>query len=640
MSLADRTTTHPLMPLTADEITLAVAVLREAQSLTDDHHFPMISLQEPDKETVLGFREGDPVNREAFMVVYDRPANTTYEAVVSVTDGQVRSWTHVPGVQPMVMLEEFDETERLVQESSDFQAALSKRGIQDSSAVTVDPWSYGSYGEDERGARLLRALMWIRQDGPDDNSYAHPIDNLVALINLTTGEVQIEDLGVIPVPTQPGNYTPDAVGPLRDDLKALDIVQPDGPSFEVDGNEVRWNRWRLRVGFTQREGLILHTVGFEDGDEVRSVLYRASLASMLVPYGDISYTQYRKNAFDVGEYQIGRLTNSLELGCDCLGEIYYFDAVLADATGAPLTLKNAVCMHEEDTGLLWKHYDFRTDKAEVRRSRRLVISSIATFANYEYGFYWYLYQDGTIEHEVKLTGIMTTGAVAPGEQTDYGQLLSQEGLYAPNHQHFFSFRLDVDLDGQSNSVYEVNTEAPPRGERNPYGNAFVAVDTLLASESEAQRMTNAASDRHWKIVNKSRRNAIDEPVGYRLVPATGTRPYWLDDAHIAPRGEFVTKHLWVTPHEPREMFSAGDYPNQNPSPGGLPEWTKRDRSLVEKDVVVWFTVGSNHAPRLEDWPVMPVQHVGFKLEPSGFFNANPALDAPAPRGGGGPCAHS
>jgi primary-amine oxidase len=614
-----------------------VTILRDAQNLTDDHRFAMITLNEPPKEVVLAHRDGDPVDREVFTVVYDRSTNTVHEAVVSLGDATVRQWRTVPGVQPAVMLEEFDEAERLVQESQEFRDALRKRGIEDFASLTVDPWSSGSYGEDDRDRRLIRALVWIRQGGPDDNSYAHPIDGLVAIVDLTTGTVKVEDYGVVPVPSEPGNYTPDAVGELRNDLTPLEIVQPEGPSFEVNGNEVHWHKWSLRIGFTQREGLVLHQVGFEDGGVVRPVLYRGSLSSMLVPYGDISPTQYRKNAFDVGEYQIGGLTNSLELGCDCLGEIRYFDAVLSDSSGVPYSIKNAICMHEEDVGLLWKHFDMRTGKSEVRRSRRLVISFIATFANYEYAFYWHLYQDGTIEHEVKLTGIMTTGALARGETTDYGQLLNNDGLYAPIHQHFFSYRLDVDIDGTENAVYEVNTEALPRGERNPYGNAFIGVDTLLGSEQQAQRHTNPASDRHWKVVNHSRTNKLGEPVAYRLMPKTGTRPYWQPEAHIAPRGEFVTKHLWVTPNAPGELYSAGDYPYQNPDACGLPEWTKQDRSLVDEDVVLWFTLGSCHVPRLEDWPVMPVQHISFKLEPFGFFDQNPTLDAPLPTGGH--CAH-
>ena len=164
----------------------------------------------------------------------------------------------------------------------------------------------------------------------------------------------------------------------------------------------------MRVGFDQREGLVLHQIGYEDGGRVRPICYRASCAELVIPYGDPGSAGYRKNAFDTGEIGIGLATNSLELGCDCLGEIRYLDADLVDSRGEVVTIRNAICIHEEDAGLLWKHFDWAPETTEVRRSRRLVVSSIATIDNYEYGFYWYLYQDGTIEFEAKLTGIVLT----------------------------------------------------------------------------------------------------------------------------------------------------------------------------------------------------------------------------------------
>jgi primary-amine oxidase len=421
-------TVHPLEPLTSEEITRAVDLLRKAGHLGEACRFVSIVLREPEKSAVLAYdTDGTTAAREAFVVVLDKADGKTYEAVVSLSDAAVTRWEHVPGVQPQVLLEEFFETEEVVKTDPGVQEALRKRGITEFDGVMVDPWSAGHYGDEEQG-RLLRGLVWMKMGGPDDNGYAHPVENLVVYVDTNTKRVvKIEDHGVVPVPHQPGNYTPDVVVP-RTDLRPVEITQPQGTSFAVDGHEVRWQKWRFRVGFTPREGLVLHTVRYTDGDRERSVLYRASLSEMVVPYGDPAPTHRRKNAFDAGEYNIGTLVNPLELGCDCLGEIHYFDGVLADPDGNPLTIPNAVCMHEEDYGLLWKHTDFRTEKTEVRRSRRLVISFIATVGNYEYGFFWYLYQDGTIQFEVKLTGIMSTGAVPPGTRPTHGQLLNSDGL--------------------------------------------------------------------------------------------------------------------------------------------------------------------------------------------------------------------
>ena len=627
---------HPLEPLSEEEIAAAVAILREQKILPARHRFVQVTLDEPPKHIVLGYHDGDPIDRAASIVLLARPPGTGWGTVVTLPAPRAGRGRAPPAGPPPITLEEFDECERACKASPEYREALRKRGITDLDLVIVDPWSAGSYGEDE-GRRLSRALSWVRLN-PNDNAYAHPIENVIAVVDLDRMEVvRIEDYGVVPVPMQPGNYTPDAVGTLRTDLQPLDIHQPDGPSFTIDGHAIQWQKWHLRLGFTPREGLVLHTVAYEDQGRLRPILYRAALSEMVVPYGDPAPTHQRKNAFDAGEYNIGALANALELGCDCLGEIRYFDAVLVDSAGRPFTLRNAICLHEEDYGILWKHFDFRTGEAEVRRSRRLVISSISTVANYEYGFFWYLYQDGTIQFEVKLTGIVSTGAVPPGEKPAYGQLLNADGLYAPNHQHFFNVRLDLDIDGPVNQVYEVHTEAPPLGPENPYGNAFRSRATLLSHESEAQQLVDPLSGRYWKIVNPTVSNSLGEPVAYKLMPGENVRAFALPESSIAKRAAFMTKHLWVTPYAPDEIHAAGAYPNQHPGGAGLPTWTAADRLIADTDVVLWYTFGAHHIVRPEDWPVMPVNYIGFMLKPIGFFDCNPALDVPPPAGHDGHC---
>jgi primary-amine oxidase len=622
---------HPLEPLTADEILTALDILKAKQSLSDRVRFISIALHEPPKHLVLSFKPGMVVEREAFVIVLDNTTGQTYEAIVSLTRQSVSSWNHIPNVQPAIALDEFFDCEAAVKASPEFQAAMQKRGIQDMSLVCVDPWSAGSYADDldsDKGRRLARALCWVRSN-PTDNLYAHPIDGLTVMVDLNSMEVvRVEDYAVVPVPPEMSNYTTEYVKDLRTDIKPLEIVQPQGASFEVrDGHEIRWQKWRMRIGFTPREGLVIYTVGYEDQGVVRPILYRASLAEMTVPYGDVNLTQSRKNAFDVGEYGVGTLANSLKLGCDCLGEIRYFDAVMANTRGEIFEIKNAICMHEEDYGILWKHTDWRTDQVEVRRSRRLVLSSIATVGNYEYGFFWYFYQDGSIQYEIKLTGMMTTGAVIPGEKPPYGTEI-MPGLYAPNHQHVFCVRMDMSIDGMNNSVYEVDTEAVPMGENNPYGNAFYAKSTLLKTEQEAQRLIDPFKARYWKIVNPAKQNRMGYPVGYKLVHGENGLPFAHPESTVMRRGGYMTKHLWVTPYDPAEQFPAGNYPNQHPGGEGLPQWTQANEAIENTDVVVWYTFNHNHIPRCEDWPVMPVAYIGFMLKPVNFFDLNPSNDVP------------
>ena len=636
---------HPLDPLDAGEITRAVEILRRERPVTPAARFVSVSLNEPAKVQVAFAAPADrpaaghsadgsdsaATPREAFIVVLEPRQHATYEAVVSLTAGSVLSWRPVPGARGPVTQAENDECERVTRADPRVRAALERRGVNDPGRVQVEAWGIGTFAvPEDAGRRVVWTLLFYRER-PDDNPYAKPIHGLHAIVDLDDmAVVRVEDQGIVPLPPGSGAYAADRVGPLRDDLKPLEIIQPQGPSFEVRGWEIRWQRWSLRLGFTAREGLVLHTIGYEDHGTVRPVIWRASVAELFIPYADPRPFQGWRNAFDIGEYGIGNMANSLRLGCDCLGEVRYFDVELADSSGDPYTISQAICLHEEDVGLLWKHFDPATAVTETRRSRRLVISFVITAANYEYGIYWYFYQDGTIEFEAKLTGIVLTSALAPGETSEFGTLVAPQTL-AAHHQHFLSVRLDMAVDGLRNTVYEVDTEAVPPGADNPLGNAFRPVKRPLRRESEAQRVIDPLRGRHWLVANPGKTNSLGQEPGYKLIPGNNVLPFSHPDAPVTQRAVFATKHLWVTPYQPDERFPAGDYPNQHPGGAGLPAWTKADRLIENTDVVLWYTLGSHHITRPEDWPVMPVDRIGFALKPAGFFDHNPALDvAPSP----------
>jgi primary-amine oxidase len=622
---------HPLEPLSAEEVSAASAILKAEKGLGPAARFVFISLHEPPKAAV---QAGEAVPREAFVVLYEKAERKTYEAVVSLTDEAVVAFTHIEGVQPPVTFEEFMACEAVVQADPDWQAAMRLRGVEDFSLAMIDPWAAGYMGpEDDPGARrIVRPLTWLRA-APGEHGYARPIEGLVVIVDLDAMEVvEVADHGVVALPPKAGNYDPEGMAAVdnvpyfeapRADLKPIEITQPEGASFTVSGHGVAWQKWHVRVGFTPREGLVLHELSYDE----RPIIYRASLAEMYVPYGDPAPTHRFKNVFDQGEYGVGWLANPLTLGCDCVGEITYFDGVVNDQDGEPMVIPNAVCMHEEDYGIGWKHTDFRTEAVEVRRLRRLVISSIATVGNYEYGYFWYLYTDGTIEYEVKLSGVISTGAIAPGERPKHGTLVAP-GLYGPHHQHFFCVRLDMAVDGNANSVVQVDSEPLPWGPENPTGTAWVTKRTVLASEATAKGQIDPLRGRFWRIENPEKLSELGDPVAYKLVPGENVAPMYAPDSRFAARAGFTTEHVWVTAYDPAERFAAGDYPNQHPGGDGLPRYSSADRPTEGTDVVLWYTFGAHHVVRPEDWPVMPVTHVGFKLKPAGFFTGNPALDMP------------
>ncbi len=625
--------THPLEPITADEIEVAVAAVRAVGRLEESARFASVTLAEPSKEELAAFDGGADVPRRVRLRVVPGPTADLVEVVVDAGNGAVLEWEDLPGMRPALGMDESFEAVIALHDHPDWVAALAKRGITDLEQVQIDPWPTGSFGVPiEDGRRVVRCLAY-HCESSEANGYARPVEGLLARVDMARGEVlDVIDLGVVPMPPELGSYYPEDNGPLRDDLKPLHLTQPEGPSFTVENNLVRWQRWSLRVSLDPHEGLVLHTIGYDDSGRLRPVLHRASIAEMVVPYGDPGPMHGWKNAFDAGEWGLGRMANSLTLGCDCLGEIHYFDTTTADEHGTPTVVPNVICMHEEDVGILWKHLDMSSGRSEVRRSRRLVVSSIATVGNYEYGFYWYFYLDGSLQLEVKLTGIMSTQAVPDGEPTPHAGRIAP-GLAAPLHQHLFCARLDMDVDGPGNEVHEVDVVPVPMGEGNPQGNAFRTAVTRFEHEAQARRRVDPAASRTWRIVNPTSRNRLGEPVAYKLVPSATPTLLADPDSSIGRRAAFATENLWVTPYHPDERRPAGEHPNQHDGGDGLPRWTAADRSLVDTDVVVWHTFGVTHVPRPEDWPVMPVECTGFHLVPVGFFERNPALDVPAPTPG-------
>ncbi len=618
-------TTHVLEMLAGEEISRASAAVRADARFPADATFVHIVLHEPDKAAIV---DGTAA-RAAEVQLVNGPGLGVIEVVVSLTNDSILHWDVVEGVRPTLLFGEAMHAIFTTKEHPEYLAALARRGITDVDNVQIDPWPAGVFGYTaETDRRIARCISFLRTD-PLDNGYARPIEGLIVHFDLGRNEViEVIDHGVVSMPEHHARYFATDNEPLRTDLKPIHITQPAGPSFTVVGNLIQWQKWAMRITFDPYEGLVLHQVTYADGGRERSILHRASISEMVVPYGAPDEQQGWKNAFDAGEWGLGRMTQSLTLGCDCLGEIRYFDAVLATEKGEPQIIENAICLHEEDAGIGWKHVDLFGGTHEVRRSRRLVISFISTVGNYEYGFFWYFYLDGNIQLEVKLTGIVSPMAIEPGSTPEFATVVAP-GVAAVNHQHLFSARLDFDVDGSVNEVHEVETETLPAGPDNPWRNAFRVKDTRLDSELGARRDTNAATSRAWKIVNPNATNALGQPTAYKLTPMMST-PTLLahPDSSVGKRAGFAQHNLWVTPYRADERRAAGNYPNQHEGGDGLPRWTAADRSLVDTDVVVWYTFGLTHIARPEDWPVTPVEYTGFLLRPFGFFDRNPALDVP------------
>ena len=613
---------HALDPLSPAEIREAVAIVRQDPAFAGKILFEMVELLEPGRSALAKLAPGEAGPRVARVNVFREHQNGVWRLTVSLSERRVLTSLEAPGAYPAIQAEQFVEIEELVKADARFVEACRKRGISDMSLVCVDPWSAGNFDlEGEEGLHLAHTFAWLRTR-KDDNFYAHPLEGLNAVLDLKSGKVlRVDDRGAVPIPMKEVNYETQFITAPRSPYKPLDIVQPEGPSFKMDGYRLQWDRWSLRIGFNAREALMLHEINY-DG---RPIIHRASIVEMVVPYGSPENSHFRKNVFDIGEYGIGKLANSLKLGCDCLGTIQYLDAHMHTMLGEVMTIENAVCIHEEDNGLVWKHMDFRSGKTETRRGRKLVISTICTVGNYEYSLNWYLFTDASIEFECKATGIINTAACLPGQPGKYAKEVSP-GVVGQIHQHIFCSRLDMAIDGEGNSVVESNTYAEPVGPANPYGNAFFEEETVFATELAACRRAEPATHRSWKVVNPNQLNHVGCPTGYRLEPSHTVTQFTHPDSPSGRRAAFARNHLWVTRHDPEERYPGGEFMNRSLGQGDLSEIVQQDRSIENTNVVLWHTFGLHHPVRPEDFPVQSCITTGFKLTPSGFFDRNPAID--------------
>lgn len=646
---------HPLDPLTATELASVRAVLRDSGKLPADAYFPAVALLEPSKEVVARFQPGQPRARQARVEVSDGRSRL-WEAEVDLTAQKLLAWRELPGVHPAMLMEDYEIAAEIVLKDERWRKAMLGRGFTEAelAQVYLDVWAPGYVADPPTtGARLVRALTFFR--GEKTNAYGSPVEGLVALVDLQRRQViDLLDRREHAPDERPGGETdffdPKIRGPQRPALKPLFIKQPDGASFTIRGHEIRWDRWRFRYALHPREGLVLYAVGYEEQGKVRPILHRASVSEMVVPYGDSDPAWNWRSAFDQGEYGLGRTANKLILGGDVPENAVLLDAVLPGDRGEAETYEDSVAVYERDGGVLFRHYDERTDQTFVRRGRELVICAVATIGNYDYLLNWVFHQDGVIECRIELTGILLVKGVqsaeceaclaaaqAVGEKPQvrgdqkYGTLVDKN-IVATNHQHFFNFRLDFDLEGALNRVAEINVRPAPPGAENPAGNAFLHEETLLKTERDGRRNLSLADHRRWKIYNPQVRNRLGHYAGYVLDGAENGGPYTGADALLLKRAPFVKHHLWLTQWKPGELHAAGDYPRQSLVSTGLGasnmgEWSGDD-SLVDQDLVVWYTLCVTHIPRPEEWPLMPTARTGFKLVPAGFFNRNPALDVP------------
>lgn len=657
--------THPLGPLTAAEITASTDFVRKSWPAETLFQFKVVTLKEPAKAELVPYltaeRAGTTplpvIARRVFLAYYIRNTDKFHEAVVNLSEGKLESNIRLgPDKHANGDGEEIIAIEKIVLEDPEVLAAIAKLKLPEGAVVVTDPWIYGSDGVNEGlfrdDRRVMQCFMYMRDpansSAVDSCHYAFPLPvspvidcvthKIVRIDIMPTGlDTKIKTIDELEPwqPAPPSEYVPEAIGDAsayREDLKPLRVVQPEGASFKVEefsemGRRVTWQKWDMKVGFNQREGMVLYDVHY-DG---LPLFYRLSLSDMAIPYADPRHPFHKKQAFDLGDVGAGIMANNLQLGCDCLGSIYYMSGVLSNAAGEATPFPNVICMHEQDAGIAWKHTNYRTERAVVVRQREFVLQTILTVSNYEYILAWVFNLSGDITYEVRATGIVSTQPIDRElEKTahPFGTVV-HPGVLAGHHQHFFSLRVDPMILGHGNTVVYQDSVAIPRDPvLNPHGVGYTVKSTPL-TKSGFLDMETSKTGRVLHITNQDVRHPVNGlPASYK-VHLPSMQPILADtESFHYRRAEFADHPVYVTRYAEDELYAGGTWTNQSRGGDGVRSWAKRDDDLVQGDPVVWLQFGLNHVPRAEDFPVMPCEMLRVTLRPANVFVKNPSLDVP------------
>lgn len=627
-------TTHPLDALSSQEYWTVYEVLKASGRIDSDTGYASVLLHAPPKDRVLAWKTGDPIPREADAMLVRK--GQVIEARVDIAARRVVSWNEVKGVLSPMLQSEFGSLGAIIKQDSRVLEALKKRGITDLTTVNCTALPLGYFASpDQEGRRVMNGNCTDSRGA--QHSWGRSIEGLnIELDSIEKKILRVVDTGAIPVSAASNNFQ-EVPEIARPGTTPLNITQPLGPGFRLQGGEVNWQNWRFRVRLDPRVGPVINLVRFDDGVSLRSILYEGSMSELFVPYMDPAEGWATRMFSDAGAFFPGGILKRLRDGTDCPSNAAYLDGQFPDEQGTPVLRPHLACLYEVSTGApAWRHLE----RGEVwgRPSRTLVLRSAATIGNYDYILDWRFEQDGSIRVAVGATGIIETkgvaakrastgGHAAHAAEEEYGHLVA-ENLVGVNHDHFFSFRLDLDVDGQNNAfvVHRLKQKQLPAATRRK--SIWVAEPRTAKTESEAMLDIRLDQPSMWIFENPNARGALGHATGFELMAGQTAASLLDPDDTVQRVGAFSTHQLWVTPYRPNELYASGVYPVGSKGTDGLAAWTKANRPIENTDIVAWYTLGFHHMPRAEDWPVMPVMWHDFVIRPYDFFPQNPVLTLP------------
>lgn len=621
---------HPLDALNASEIEAAAALLRASPKWTKDARIATITLLDPPKDAVLAWKDGAPQPRKAIARMLVKGG--AVEAVVDLTARRIERWQAEPGRQPSFLLSEIFGAVEVVKADAGWRAAMAKRGYTDFSGILCNPLAVGAVVDPALQGHRLMNVPCFDAKGARNNTFARPIEGLLATVDLNAGKVlRLIDLGVQPVTPVMPQHDYASQDKYRQPMKPVAMASPQGGNVAIEGGQVRWDNWRFHVRLDRRVGPTLSLLRWDDRGTPRSVAYQIAPSEMFVPYMDTAPTWSFKSYLDAGEYGLGLLASPLSPGRDCPADAIFQDGVVAGDDGKPVTIPRALCIFERNAGdPLWRHTDGFTSSEESRPQVDLVVRSIAVIGNYDYILDFVLTQAGEIEVRVGATGIDAVKGVAAQKMSDptaatdteVGTLVAP-GLVGVNHDHYVAFRLDMDVDGAKNRLAVDHIVPTPIEGSKGRTSRWRVDETIQSTEGP---IDSHGHDALVRILADQPKGAMGHVPSYALMAGHGVTSLLDAEDPVQARAGFAGHATWATAYRPDELYAAGNWANQSKAGDGLPAYAGDKSSIDRADLVLWQVVGFRHVTRAEDWPIMPTLWHGFRLRPHNFFERNPALD--------------
>ncbi len=613
---------HPMDALSQLELTAVKTILLDAKKVKEASRFPEITLMEPEKEAMYAWKVGNAIERHANVVI--RQDKKTYEAIVDITNEKLLDWKEISNVQPALLMEEWMQAGELWKKDKRVIEALRKRGYTNLDEVAGAPLTTGYFGTESTDQRLLK--VWLLDvKGVKTNLFAKPINGITPVVDVNKGEVVdvlIEEM--VARNDKVYDYDEASVGAYK--LKPVLITSPEGDNFSFKDGKIEWDRWKFHFRMDKRFGAIISLAEF-DG---QSVAYQLSANEMFVPYMDAAEDWKYRSYMDIGEYGFGLLSSPIELGTDVPGNATLLNAVIPMDDGTPLLQENVVGVFERNTGRpLWRHSEFLNGTHESRAEVELVVRTIPVVGNYDYVIDYVFSTKGLLKIEVGATGMDAAKAVESKTMDDPKAMHETKvgNLIAPNligvfHDHFLSFRLDLDVDGINNS-FATDEVVPVKYPNNSRKSGWEVVEHPELKEGPIVE-SSEGHDGYWKVVNKNSKNSLGQYKSYQILGHSYLSV--LDDEDFPQkRAAWSKEQLWVTPYDRSELYPSGKYPNQSQGKDGILKWVAQDRNINNEDIVCWYTMGFHHISLPEDWPVLPTVWHSVTLRPAKSFDRNPAI---------------